>query len=725
MSKGYLSLLCLALIFFMSSHLFAQSLYPDWRISVVNTSRMEYHKVTGDKESSPYQYRSYQPYDEFNMNFSYRRNPYDTIRGQFFGVLSDSMYRTGEDDGFVPERMNLFWEKGDIPVPFRLEVGDYYAFFSYRTLQRSLKGVQLEIQPYFGGGLKHSILMLAGANQPSWRHFDVDENFTAGFSYLIEDSHKGKYCFNFIHNSRQADRNTGALSRRQQVYSLAFERPFSFLLQNIIVESELSLFSGDHDGITDPQSGQDRQDWGFYFQARGRQRNLPLSYRFRFEAYADDFRPEGAVITPNRRIIEGHLGWLFPNGLELRGRAQIYRDNWQSSNPQDTEVFGITASGPLLFGLIKGLTGNLDVFVENIDDEDGTVDQTTLSTSLNLSFPIKRQVNGRIALSYIDTDDEFVSSTITKQTTFALDLTPKLFGINTTISPSFTIRHMHAPDTRQTDTAFNLSLNLRKRAHILNMNISFNHQLMSPGADVDTATYSLSYRYITGKNEFGLELGGINREPKPGRSTGSYRAFLFWTYRFDISKKMKKKVNRAELVEQQGARRRFDPSILGRLVPGLKIKEAIKILARFGIKSPTPQGNLLIYEIRLFDEIEQRQRLVLVTENGRLKKTAFLIEYERVGRPYDFMQTFEWVKELLITYFGMPTRFYEKGKISADLFEDINRDAFIRIYEWVTPYGILRLGIPRRLDKKIEIEIQYAKGFPPVNYTLWGMEQVK
>ena len=709
---------------FLSLFILSTASAKDLYISATNTTRIEYYKVTGDESAQAYQYHSYQPYDEFNFNFTYTRNPYDKVRGQLFGVLSDSMYRTGKDDGFVPERMNLFWEKGDIAVPFRIQVGDYYAFFSYRTLQRSLKGAQVELQPDLGGPFSHSIMFIIGANQPSWRHFDFDENITTGFSYLIEDRHGGRYAFNFVNNSRQADRNAGTLSRRQQVYSLAFEKPFSFFRQRFRVESEISLFSGDHNGITDPQSGQDRQDWGLFFQLWGKEKELPLSYRIRFEEYADDFRPEGAVITPNRRVIESHVNWLFKNGLELRGRAQFYTDNWQSSNPQDTEVFGITASGPLFFGLIKGLTGNLDVFLQNVDDEDNTVDQTTRSASLSLTFPVRRSVNARVVLSITDTDDNIqpISATIMKQAVFGLDLTPDIHGISTTISPSFSIRHTHAPNTRETDFAPHISVNMQKGAHSLLLDFSYNSQNMSPGADVDTATYTISYRYTKGKNEFGFEFGGINREPAPGRSTGSYKAFVFWTYHFESRIKSKAKETREVEAE---AGRRFDPSIIKLLSPDTPTNKATELLARFGIRNPTPQGDLLIYEVRLFDEVEQRQRLVLVDEYGRLKKTAVIIYYERTGRAYDFMQTFEWIKKTLINYLGDPQRFYETGNITANLFNDINEGRFIRLYEWDAPSGIIRLGIPRRLDRRIEIEIQYAKEFPPVNYTLWGMEEVK
>lgn len=87
------------------------------------------------------------------------------------------------------------------------------------------------------------------------------------------------------------------------------------------------------------------------------------------------------------------------------------------------------------------------------------------------------------------------------------------------------------------------------------------------------------------------------------------------------------------------------------------------------------------------------------------------------------MQPFEWIKQTMINFFGNPSSYYETAAITNALFEDINPGTFIRLYEWVTPSGIMRLGLPRRLDRRIEI--QYAKRFPPVNYTLWGMEQVK
>lgn len=235
---------------------------------------------------------------------------------------------------------------------------------------------------------------------------------------------------------------------------------------------------------------------------------------------------------------------------------------------------------------------------------------------------------------FVDTDNnlQHIASTITKQAVFALDITPKLYGINTTVSPSSTVRNLHAPKTKQTDTAFRLAVNMRKNGYSLLLDFSYNHQLMAGGADVDTATYTVSYRYTKGKNELGFEFGGINREPHPGGFTGSYKAFVFWTRRFDpkIARDVEKSVSKQ--VKGKYLERKFDPSLFTLLIPDLPMGKAMKILEAYRVRSPIRQGNLLIYEARVFEGVEQRQRLILVDSSpGKLKKMAFIISYESWG----------------------------------------------------------------------------------------------
>ena len=49
----------------------------------------------------------------------------------------------------------------------------------------------------------------------------------------------------------------------------------------------------------------------------------------------------------------------------------------------------------------------------------------------------------------------------------------------------------------------------------------------------------------------------------------------------------------------------------------------------------------------------------------------------------------------------------------------------IRIYEWSTDYGMIRMGIPRRLDDQVRLEILHARFMPPVTQPNWGVEELR
>jgi hypothetical protein len=148
-------------------------------------------------------------------------------------------------------------------------------------------------------------------------------------------------------------------------------------------------------------------------------------------------------------------------------------------------------------------------------------------------------------------------------------------------------------------------------------------------------------------------------------------------------------------------------------------------LARANITGAYEQVNLTTYEVILLDEIDQRQRLTLVHEDGILQKAVLIIEFDDVGNIDDLMQTLERVRKELMDRYGNPTNFFDKGEFSATLVDDVNSGRFIRIMEWSRPGGIIRYGIPRRLDRQVRMEVQFASSFPPESDTLWSIERVK
>ena len=74
---------------------------------------------------------------------------------------------------------------------------------------------------------------------------------------------------------------------------------------------------------------------------------------------------------------------------------------------------------------------------------------------------------------------------------------------------------------------------------------------------------------------------------------------------------------------------------------------------------------------------------------------------------------------------GVSYRPVEQGQISAAFAADVNAARLIRLSEWRTPAGTIRLGIPRRLDRRVRIEVQLAPSFPSSRETLWSIEAVK
>ena len=55
----------------------------------------------------------------------------------------------------------------------------------------------------------------------------------------------------------------------------------------------------------------------------------------------------------------------------------------------------------------------------------------------------------------------------------------------------------------------------------------------------------------------------------------------------------------------------------------------------------------------------------------------------------------------------------------------MNADRFIRVVQWELPGGVLRFGIPRRLDRRVRMEIQYAARFADPLSTRWSIEAVR
>ena len=124
--------------------------------------------------------------------------------------------------------------------------------------------------------------------------------------------------------------------------------------------------------------------------------------------------------------------------------------------------------------------------------------------------------------------------------------------------------------------------------------------------------------------------------------------------------------------------------------------------------------------------IFQRQRLVLGNFAGDVDLAAVVIGFADIGAADSVEQTFERVRRALVDRYGTPARMLEEGAFGPDLVADLNARRFVRVMEWDTPRGVLRFGIPRRLDGQLRMEIQHRAAFPGgLQDARWSLEAVR
>ena len=702
----------------------------DWHFYGSNSLRGSLYDSFGEGSASPYPFEGGMFYNEFNLYLNKKFSRFDHWRIEASGVANHDEYRSTHN-GIVPERLNFTRENGESTIPYRLETGDFFSYYSYLTLQRSLKGIQVEFQPkQHEYGWRHSVILTAGAEQPTWVDFSFDDNFTSGISWLIQDMPFGVVSFNLVHNLRDRSFKSGTLHREQHVFSLAAEKPFTLPGHDLVLEAEFAHFGGDHNGVTTAASGQDQSDNGYFLQISGQSQLHPWDYRLKVEHYGDDFQPQGAVITPHQRSIEAHTGWRFDNGIRFRGRGQVFENNFETTNKLRTKTYGVNFSGPIISEFFPDATGTLDAYIQHLDDELKTVNSLSQTVNLDVSKPLPQGWFGRLGFFFQNLDDSSTTNAdnTTRQLTLSADHSVTVGEFEGIITPGFLARTVRHGGNDSTDWSPSLALSLRNGPHEIGMDYGGLVQNRSFGLgspDVDTYTLNMDYRYRKGQHLFGLEGNFFSRDPSPGDSTEAYRISAYWTYEFDrppvaVAARTTTPVGEPAQVVPVKA----EASIAG-LAPGMTAKDIDAALKRSGITGGVDQAGWKIYEYPLLTKIIRRQRLGLEYVSGVLDRSALIIEFDDVGDRDVVAQTFERVRQELIRQLGSPTRVIEQGEFSPGFVQDVNDQRFIRVTEWETERGTIRFGIPRRLDRQVRMEIQHARTFPQPRETLWSIGVIR
>lgn len=705
--------------------------FNTWHVYGTNSLRGGLYGTGGLGANSPYPSEGDMYYDELNMYLTKQESAYSNWRGEISGVYNLNDDYRAPDFGVVPERLNLTRTNGEAGVPYKAQFGDYFGYFSYSTVQSSLKGVHLEFQPNMASpDFRQSFVLFTGANQSNWRDLTLNEDYSSGASWLISGGDRGSLSFNFIHNFRDEVTTQGLLQRNQYVGSVAGERPFSIGAHDLVFEGEFGIFNGDHNGVTTAASGQDTKDTGTFVQLSGNHAELPWTYEVRMQRYGQDYRPRGAVVTADRRSYEVFNNWRFDTGVLMRLRAQVFEDAFETNNELKTRTYGVNFSGPLLAYFYPDVSGSLDAFIQNRTDENSTTNQVTQSLTASFSKPLPNEWNGMATIFIQNFDNQLAAGTdtFTRQITVGAEHSINLFGFEGFITPGILVRLLRKGTNDSNDFNPTLALTLARNEHAVRMDMGGlvqNRVNPNVNADVDTYTFNMDYQYRKQQHLFGVETNLFGRDQDGIDSTDAYRLSAYWTYEFDRPPVTVAARDYSALGDQQA----FVAANISAGLSGIQLnaeKQEIDLaLDNAAITTGVQQGEYLVYETSLLRNVPRRQRLALLYRADILERAAYVVEFDNVGDQQSLAQTFERARQELIRELGAPDRTYDEGEFSASLFQDVNAQRFIRITEWYTADGIIRFGIPRRLDRQVRMEVQKRRSFPPISDTLWSVETVR
>lgn len=674
--------------------------------------RGDHYDVDGDGNGSPYPFTGTHRYVDVNLELYRRTSDYENWNLRLGGVQNNSRYRS-RDWGTELERLRFTWEKGDSGTPFRLEVGEVYGNFTNRTLQRALRGVLLDLQPITKGTVKRSIQLLWGLARGDWKEPFADRDQSMGLSLVEEHRDDLRLSLNWVTNRRDA--TSLVRERRQQVWSVAFEKPLDRNRRHVL-ESEYAWFSGDHEGDGTPDSGKDRHDTGLFLQLRGQ--SAPFGYTWRFEEYGKDFRPTGANITQNRRALEGYLSWQLEKIRTLSVRLQRYRNAWESVNPSDSNIAGISLSGQL--SPRDKLYMSLNAYVDRADDHLDTVDSRSRNFDVNLSRPLRPNLNGRLGFAYRDFDNRLGAGGDNRalQTLLGFDQSLNWHGAPLTVGISLVRNVIDSSGLFSKDWSTGLSL--FRTSGNQEFGLTYNAQTLDyqPVTNADVVANDLGFRWQrrNGDTVMGIEISRNRRD-----RTRAYRYAFYLGTEFDcaLTRGPRKTATDAGVTTVSTAR--FD---LVTVEPGEALEPLLEKLGKAGIVM-TRLGNRYTADYPVYEDLFQRQSLIVEADDEqRVVRAGAVVRLEDFSTAADIMDVYDRVRRRLLERLGNPTNSYERGAVGPTLADEIRSGAFVRVLDWKTSGGLVRLGFPRRLDGRIRLEVQVAESFPKETEGMWGFESV-
>lgn len=699
--------------------------FAEWEVEGSTTFRLDHFSATGDTNVSPHRERGFQGFGDLDVTFNRRYSPYNVVEGQFFGTVTRSDLRS-EFDGVIPERGTITWTNGEMSLPFRLSAGDIFTFFTPRTINTSLKGMSLEIQPplvLFGAN--HSLQMFAGSRVQTFRdEATFEDEQHAGVSWLMSWD-QTDVSLNASRGWRGDDVSLSGDREDQTTVSMAGAITLAPTENHrLLIDAELGYIFGD------AIAGGDDEGFGGFLEARGDVG--PYFYRALFERYDEAFAPIAGAVQGDRQTIETEFGMRFENGVAVRARALETTDNLTQAVDTRTRTLGVNVSGALpdFLGLTS-VNGSLDTFAQQAKSSNGATETINLVANMNINAALSPLMSANLGLLYDDRDDRVgAGDATTRQATLNLSRRFQYGEGAGALTLGMQLRDVDRAAGRDVDIGPSIGVSYRKASH--NFSVNANRLFQRPAqnaAALDTTRISAAYDYRTGPHAFRLDASYDGRSPSTARDTDSYQVGATYTFFFQKPRAsdaaFADPTPRAPLEDvirtgQIGARLKID------LLPlGAPIDDTFIMLEDANVLGATPFGRTFVFEERYFDSIFERQQLVILTSaNGAtLEAAGVVVSTDLARNAADLEDLFTDALSELARDYGTP-RVFEEGRFEADAAQAIVAGRLIRIAEWRVPGGILRLGFPQRLDGQVRLELQFRANMPPVQDTRWSIQDV-
>ncbi len=506
--------------------------------------------------------------------------------------------------------------------------------------------------------------------------------------------------------------------------SVAGEHGFELGSHRLLAEGELAAFFGD--SLIGTTFRDNESELGYFAKLSGRAATLPFTYSARAEYYGRDFRPNGAVITPNRRSWDFRANWRFDSGRRLSGRLQRFTSSVEDATALDNHVAGVTLAGPVAIDFLPGLNHRADLVVERVRREDRTVDTLTSSAKLDLDAPLGGGWLGRAGFLFkIADDDTTAIETTTYETRLSGDRAIRVDDFRGVFSPGLVLRRVTGTGSQRIEIGPRIGASLARDAHRLNASYELlvrnNHDAGT--GDLITHNLGVSYHYRMGRQRFGADVTYRGRDPDAIAGTNAFKMGVFWS--IDFVRPARGAAGPSPLGIADQALLAGAPFDLVAIAPGSRLTAAEDRVRAAGFAGGTYLPGVVIYEAPVIEIITERQRLALEHERGRIRSASLIIDVDEPAMAGEFARLYERAREYLLSRYGAPLRTIEEGAFAADMSAALASGRFVRSADWQTPDGIIRLGIPPRLDGVARIEIRHASNLPGPREGLWSLELVR